>query len=75
MEAIKRYVINGLGVSYLPYYAVQEEAKAGLLEASIPQTDTRFFTQIAYHKKKWLSPAIQALVDLSKKTSQSWAVD
>ena len=41
VEAIKKYVINGLGVSYLPYYAVQEEAKAGLLEVKIPPTDMR----------------------------------
>ena len=72
VEAIKKYVVNGLGVSYLPYYAVQEEAKAGLLETRVPQTDTRYFTQIAYHRKKWLSPAIQALIDLSKETSKSW---
>ena len=72
VEAIKKYVVNGLGVSYLPYYAVQEEATAGLLETHVPQTDTRYFTQIAYHRKKWLSPAIQALIDLSKETSKSW---
>jgi DNA-binding transcriptional LysR family regulator len=72
VEAIKKYVINGLGVSYLPYYAVEEEAKAGLLKKKIPPTDVRFFTQIAYHRKKWLSPAIQALIELSQETSKQW---
>jgi len=72
VEAIKKYVINGLGVSCLPYYAVREEARAGLLEVKIPSSEVRFFTQIAYHKKKWLSPAIQAFIELSKETSQLW---
>ena len=72
VEAIKRYVINGLGVSYLPYYAVHEEVSAGLLRAKISRNDVRFFTQLAYHKKKWLSPAIQSFIELSQKISRQW---
>jgi DNA-binding transcriptional LysR family regulator len=72
VEAIKKYVINGLGVSYLPYYAVREEAEKGLLRVKFPPADLRFFTQIAYHSKKWLSPAIQALLDLSCEYGQKW---
>ena len=72
VEVIKKYVVNGLGVSCLPYYTVQDEVKSGLLSAKIVQSDIRFFTQIATHKKKWISPAIQALIDLSIETSQKW---
>ncbi len=72
VEAIKKYVLNGLGVSYLPYYAVREESEKGLFRIKFPHTGLRFFTQVAYHKKKWLSPAIQALLELSYEHSQKW---
>lgn len=72
VEAIKKYVTNGLGVSYLPYYAVREEAEKDLLRIRFPKTDVRFFTQLAYHEKKWLSPALQAFIRLSEDESQKW---
>jgi DNA-binding transcriptional LysR family regulator len=64
--AIKKYVINGLGISYLPYYAVMEESEKGLLRIRFPETDLRFFTQIVYHRKKWLSPAMKIFIDLCR---------
>jgi DNA-binding transcriptional LysR family regulator len=73
VEAIKKYVINGLGVSYLPYYSVREEAENGLLSVKFPLSGLRFFTQAAYHKKKWLSPALQALLDLSAEYGAKWS--
>ncbi len=72
VEAIKKYVVNGLGVSYLPRYAVREEAQKGLLRIKTPPTDLRFYTQLAYHKKKWLSPAMQAFLSLSRQHSKEW---
>jgi DNA-binding transcriptional LysR family regulator len=73
VEAIKKYVINGLGVSYLPFYSVREEVENGLLSAKFPLSGLRFFTQVAYHKKKWLSPALQALLDLSSEYGAKWS--
>lgn len=72
VEAIKKYVVNGLGVSYLPYYAVREEAEQGLLRVLFPQPELRFFTQIAYHSQKWLSPAMKALLALSRTFETKW---
>jgi len=70
VEAIKKYVINGLGVSYLPYYSVIDEVGKDLLRIKFPDSNQRFFTQIAYHKKKWLSPAMRAFLDLCIKYRQ-----
>lgn len=70
VEAIKKYVINGLGVSFLPYYSVIDEAGEGLLRVKFPDSNQRFFTQIAYHNKKWLSPAMLAFLDLCNKYRQ-----
>jgi len=52
VEAIKKYVINGLGVSYLPYYAIKAEADEGLISHKFSNSDLHFFTQIAYHSNK-----------------------
>lgn len=70
VEAIKKYVINGLGVSYLPYYSVIDEAEKGLMKIKFADSNQRFFTQIAYHKKKWLSPAMRAFIELCNKFRQ-----
>ncbi|MEA4972487.1 MAG: LysR family transcriptional regulator [Candidatus Metalachnospira sp.] len=72
VEAIKKYVINGLGVSYLPYYSVKEEADKGLLLIKFAETDMRFFTQIVYHKNKWLSPALKTFIDFCNEYSKKW---
>lgn len=72
VEAIKKYVINGLGVSYLPYYSVKDEADKKLMKIKFPETDLHFFTQIAYHKKKWLSPALKTFIDLCIEYSKEW---
>lgn len=74
VEAIKKYVTNGLGVSYLPYYTVKSESESGLIRTKFIETDPVFFTQIVYHKKKWISPAIKALINLSREYGRKWSV-
>ncbi len=73
VEAIKQYIMNGLGVSYLPYYAVREEAEQGLLRVRFPESELRFFTQIVTHRNKWLSPAMRAFIGLCRAYGKQWA--
>ncbi|MDK2967560.1 LysR family transcriptional regulator [Lacrimispora sp.] len=73
VEAIKKYVSSGLGVSYLPYYSVKKESESKSLRTKFIQTDLTFFTQIVYHKKKWISPAIKALIALSREYGRKWS--
>lgn len=67
MEAIKKCVAGGLGITLLPRVAVEEELRMGTLvdlNWSGPEFDIN--TQIFYHKDKWISPAISALIKLAR---------
>ncbi|GEB32515.1 MULTISPECIES: LysR family transcriptional regulator [Brevibacillus] len=63
-EAIKQCVRCGLGVALLPSMAVKREQAEGLL-AGVPFRSDKpsFFIQVVHHKKKWLSPSMQFLVE------------
>ncbi|MED4783937.1 LysR family transcriptional regulator [Brevibacillus choshinensis] len=59
-EAIKQCVRCGLGAALLPRMAVEKEIKEGSLRAVPFQTGKPpFFIQAVYHKKKWLSQAME----------------
>ncbi len=68
IHAIKQLVMSGLGVALLPRISVEYEISQNLLveipwkEASLP-----VFTQIAYHKDKWLSPTILSFLEEARK--------
>lgn len=64
IEAIKRCVMCGLGIAFLPRITVQEEVEQGKLQA-IPLTHTsNLYTQAIYLERKWRSHAFQNLLDL-----------
>lgn len=68
VEAIKKCVISGLGATLLPRVAVQEELAGGqLVDLRWSGQDFKMLTQISYHKDKWISPALRALLDLAEK--------
>ncbi|VBB07244.1 transcription regulator hth lysr [Lucifera butyrica] len=64
IQAIKQLVMNGYGVTILPKATVAEEIQKNLL-LEIPWRGPKFeiYTQIVYHKDKWLSPAIRAFIE------------
>lgn len=66
IEAIKQYVISGFGISFLPRIAVEKEIESGQL-VEIKYKGPKFYTsaQVLYHKDKWLSPALKAILDMS----------
>lgn len=59
IEAIKQFVISGLGLAILPKIYVERELSATLL-TELPWTGPEFgmYTQVVYHKDKWLTPAM-----------------
>lgn len=64
MEAIKQGVVNGLGISLMPYISVEtllEEEKIKVIET---EDELTFYAQIAYHRNKWLSPAHRKFIEL-----------
>ena len=67
IEAIKRCVIQQLGITLLPRMAVEGELSRGELtdlQWQGPDFDTN--TQVVYHKDKWISPALSAFLKLSR---------
>lgn len=65
IEAIKQFVSSGLGIALLPHAAVERELTSGsLVDLKLIEPKIEMYSQIAYHKNKWLSPALTSLLDL-----------
>lgn len=65
IEAIKRCVASNLGISFLPRFAVEEELENGRLkELEIGCSDSKITAIYAYHKNKWITPAMSLFMQL-----------
>lgn len=63
--------VCGLGISLLPLITVQKELKENKLSGLI-LNETRILTQMAYHKKRWLSLAMAEFINIVKKHAELW---
>ncbi|MBN6186636.1 LysR family transcriptional regulator [Aneurinibacillus sp. BA2021] len=73
IEAIKNCVMSGLGLSFLPWITIEKEIADGTLRALKWNDEScRVATQMAYHKKKWISPALQEFLNLVEQHARSW---
>ena len=66
VEAIKQCVIAGLGIGFLPEVAIAEEIAVGKLCALNWERPFTVYTQIVWHKDKWISPIMQAFLDITR---------
>ncbi len=75
IEAIKQCVVSNLGISLLPKMCAEALIEEGKLKA-IPADDDSLvlYTQVSYHKDKWLSPAAEKFIayatDLLESTNE-----
>lgn len=68
IPTIKNLVKNNVGISFLPKFAVQEELNRGeLIEISTDLLNPNISAVCGHHKNKWVSPLMQAFIDLCKK--------
>lgn len=68
IEAIKRAAIKGLGISMLPFHAVKQDIAEGKLKViDVHLEEDKVSIQLIYHKNKWLSQAMRAWIDITKK--------
>lgn len=68
LEAIKRCIQSNLGIACLPRFAVAKELKQGILQEVITSMEAPEITAVcAYHKNKWVTPAMDLLIRLVKK--------
>ena len=66
-EFIIQMIRRNRGVSFLPYFAVQESVRAGQL-AVLDVTDfgVAMYRQIFYHKNKWMTREMREFIRLAK---------
>lgn len=66
-EAIKQCAISGIGIAFLPEMVTEAEVERGELVAlpwQIP--DLHVYTQMLWHKDKWLSPIILSFIEAAR---------
>ncbi len=68
IEAVKRCVMNNLGIAVVPGYSVVEELKNGsLMPVRTELDDITYHSIYVYHKNKWISPQMELALNLLKK--------
>lgn len=72
ITAMKQFAICGLGITLLPRVAIAQELETGtLVDLHWAGEDFGIVTQIAYHKNKWLSPALTSFLALTNELFQT----
>ena len=67
IEAVKRCVMNNLGIAVVPTYSIGEELKNGSLMPIKTELDKKNYNSFyIYHKNKWISPQMELAMDLMK---------
>ena len=60
IEAVKRSVMNNLGIAYVPSFSVEDELKSGSLQQLQTELDDYIFPAVCvYHKNKWVTPQMK----------------
>ena len=68
IEAVKRCVMNNLGIAVVPTYSIGEELKNCSLMPIKTELDEKTYDSFyIYHKNKWVSPQMELALDLLKK--------
>ncbi len=68
IEAIKQLVASGLGITIIPRISIVHEIEQGILtELSWSGPQLPVYTQLAYHKDKWLSPTMVKFLEEARK--------
>lgn len=67
IEAVKRCVMNNLGIAVVPSYSIEDELKNGSLLPIKTELDEKEFDSIyLYHKNRWISPQMELAIKLLK---------
>ena len=67
IEAVKRCVMNNLGIAVVPTYSIGEELKNGSLMPIKTELDEKKYNSFyIYNKNKWISPQMELAMNLMK---------
>lgn len=68
VHCVAEMVKRGLGIAFLPQYATKAAAEKGeLKELQVEGIDVSFYTNVSYHKDKYLSLQMTAFLETAKK--------
>lgn len=71
IEAVKRSVMNNLGIAYVPKFSVEDELRSGSLMQLKTGLDSRLYPSVCvYHKNKWISPQMEMAIQIIEKYTQ-----
>ena len=63
-DIITEMLARGIGVSYLPDFATRDGVAQGrLVYLNVTDIDIEIWKQLIYHKNKWISRSLRALID------------
>ncbi|WP_201004677.1 LysR family transcriptional regulator [Paenibacillus glycanilyticus] len=66
-EAIKQCAISGIGIAFLPEIVTEAEVERGeLVPLAWQIPDLRVYTQMLWHKDKWLSPIVLSFIEAAR---------
>ena len=67
VEALKRCIMSGVGITILPEITVAEEISQGLL-AALPWADEKLevATLMIWYKERWVSPTLAAFAEVAR---------
>jgi len=64
-DVIVTLLAQNMGISFLPQFVVQDKLESGeLVKLDVRGIDVQMFRQMICHKGKWITPAMQALIDM-----------
>lgn len=71
VQAIKQLVLSGMGITFLPQTAVEEELQQKrLVKLKWKGPEFQIFTQVLCHKTKWMTAALKAFINLMNEIQQ-----
>ena len=64
VQQLCRLVESGVGLSFLPDYATEPAVRAGrMVRLPVENLEVELWKQLLHHRSKWISPAVQAVMD------------
>lgn len=65
VQVIKQLIMSSMGITFLPQIAVEEELQQKkFVRLNWMGPEFPIFTQVLYHKAKWMSAALKAFIEL-----------
>lgn len=64
-SAVAELVSRGMGVAFLPEYSITKHIREGrLVKLDVDVPPQNYFSQILYHRDKWIAPFVDGFVDI-----------